>query len=49
MSDLFYNLLGFAAVCGAGCVCVVAGVALAALVVGVVNLLREHKEDEHET
>lgn len=48
MSELFYNLLGFAAVLGATCVCVVAGVALAALIFGVVNLLRKNKEDDHE-
>lgn len=47
MSELFANLLGFAAVCGAGCICVIAGVALAALLAGVVNVLRG-KEDEHE-
>lgn len=49
MSELFLFLLDIAAVLCAGCVCIVAGVALAALVVGVVNILREHKEDDHET
>ena len=49
MSELFYNLLGFAAVLFGTCVCVIAGVALAALIFGVINLLRDHKEDDHET
>lgn len=49
MSELIANILGFAAVLGGLCVCVVAGVALAALLAGVVNILRRNGEDDHET
>lgn len=49
MSDLFFNLLEFAAILGAGGVCVVAGVALLALIDGFKEVMKERKGDDHGT
>lgn len=47
MADLVFILLGVAAVLGAGCLCVVAGVALLALIDGFKKIMREREGDKH--
>ena len=48
MTDLVFILLGFAAVLGAGCLCVVAGVALLALIDSAKEIVKKRKEGKHE-
>lgn len=49
MIDLFYALLGVAAILFAGCLCVICGVALLALIDGFKKVVKKRKEDDHET